>query len=228
MLDKTASPIEPASQGVLRWPTLRSRDWTRVFVDSARANANIVAVVAVGSAVRPDVPSSDIDLLVICSDPSSFNEARPLEVDLRVYSAAEVDARLAAGHDMLGWAVRFGRVLFQRHCYWDRIIESWRDRLPLPSSKLARARAARAYRRLANLFHLGDTDAVREQALSYLTHSARAELLERGVYPASRPELPEQLRRIGDYHLADWLDRMLEEDAPELSQLGVLLESAVS
>lgn len=147
MLDKPVSPIERATDEVHRWPTPRSRDWTNAFLDSAGRNANIVAVVGVGSAVRPCVRSGDIDLVVICKSPSDIkgpsdiDEARPLEVDLRVYDVADVDARLESGHDMLGWAVMFGRVLFQRDCFWDRVVESWRHRLPLPSPKLARARS---------------------------------------------------------------------------------------
>lgn len=228
MLDKPVSPIERATDEVQRWPTPRSRDWTNAFLDSARSNANIVAVVAVGSAVRPCVRSGDIDLVVICKGPSDIDEARPLEVDLRVYYVADIDARLGSGHDLLGWAVKFGRVLFQRDGFWDRVVESWRHRLPLPSPKVARARAAAAYRHLTTLYQLGDADAVHEQALSYLTHSARAELLEAGVYPASRPELPEQLRSIGDHRLAGQLDRVLQEDSAELSQVGGILKLAGS
>ena len=227
MLDKPATAREGTSGEVLRWPTPRSRDWTEALLGSAGSNPNIVAVVAVGSAVRPQVPSADIDLVVICRDPSALNVTPPLEVDLRAYSAADVDARLEAGEDVLGLAVKFGRVLFQRDRFWDRIVESWRDRLPLPCSKLARARAAAAYRRLTNVFQIGDTDAVREQALAYLTHLARAELLERGVYPASRPELPRQLRGIGHYRLAEGLDRLLHEVPDELSELDELLKLAV-
>lgn len=222
------SPRERTTDEVYRWPTPRSRDWTNAFLESARSNANIVAVVAVGSAVRPCVRSGDIDLVVICNGLSDIDEARPLEVDLRVYNAADIDARLESGQDMLGWAVKFGRVLLQRDCFWDRVVESWRHRLPLPSPKLARARATAAYRHLTILYQLGDADAVREQALSYLTHSARAELLEAGVYPASRPELPEQLRSIGAFPLAGRLDRILQEDSAELSQVGGILELAGS
>ncbi len=135
--------------------------------------------------------------------------------------------RLAAGHDVLGWAVKFGRVLYQRDCFWDRVVESWRDRLPLPSSKLARTRAAGAHHHLSNVLQFGDADAAHEQALAYLTHLGRAELLERGVYPASRPELPQQLRSIGNYPLAEWLDRILNEDSTELAHLDRLLKLAV-
>jgi hypothetical protein len=227
MLDKPVSAREHTCGEVLRWPTPRSRDWTDAFLESAGSNSNVVAVVAIGSAVRPQVPSADVDLVVICRDRHLLDEIPPLEVDLRVYSAAEVNARLEAGHDVLGWAVKFGRVLFQRDCFWDRVVESCRDRLRLPSSKLARARAAAAYRHLTNVFQSGDADAMREQALAYLTHLARAALLERGIYPASRPELCGQLRGVGNYRLAEWLHRILQDDSTELSQIDRLLKLAI-
>ncbi len=227
MLDKPLGTRERVSGQVLRWPTPRSRDWTNAFLESADRNPNIIAVVAVGSAVRPRVPSADIDLVVICRDPDDLKEVPPLEVDLRAFSAADIDAQLKSGHDLLGWAVRFGRVLFQREFFWGRVVDSWCLRLPLPSSKLARARAARAYRHLANVFQLGDADAARELALSYLAHSARAELLDRDVYPASRPELAEQLRGIGNFRLAEWLDHVLHDESTELSQIERLLKLAV-
>jgi predicted nucleotidyltransferase len=166
MVEKRANPMERASSDVLRWPTPRSKDWTMSFIHSAVSNPNILAVIAVGSAVRPNVPSSDVDLLVICQNPNKMIEPPPLEVDWRAYPSADVDDRLAEGHDMLGWAVKFGRVLFQRRCFWDRVVESWRHRLPLPSSKLARARALTAHRRLTDLFQLGAADAAHEHALS--------------------------------------------------------------
>ncbi len=227
MLDKSLSPTEAPCGQVLRWPTARSRDWTNTLVESAEGNLNILAVVAVGSAVRSRAPSADIDLVVICTDPDVLKVAPPLEVDLRAYSAAEIDTRLRSGHDLLGWAVRFGRVLYQRDCFWDRLLSSWHHCLPLPSSKLARERAAAAYRHLTNVVELGDVDAAHEQALSYLTHLARAELLERGVYPASRPELPEQLRVIGNSRLAESLDRLLRVQLTGLSEIDELLKLAV-
>jgi hypothetical protein len=228
MSDKPKSAIETTSDEVVRWPTSRARDWASAFLDSAGSDANIIAVIAIGSAVRPRVPSSDLDMLVICADPSKVTAPRPLEVDLRVYSATDIESKLATGHDMLGWAVLFGRILFQRHSFWDGIVKSWRQRLPLPSSTLARSRAAAAYRRMSSLLRLGDADAAREQAISYLTHLARAELLERGIYPESRPELPEQLRKIGDYHLAGRLDRILEGDSADLFETSELLGPTVT
>ena len=228
MLDRPPSPTEGTCAQVLRWPTRRSRDWTERFLHFARSNPNIIAVVAIGSAVRPRVPSADVDLLVICRDPHALNEDHPpMEVDLRAYSGGDVDVQLRSGHDMLGWAVRFGRILFQRNRFWDKIVQSWHDRLPLPSSKLARDRAAAAYRHATSLLQLGDADAAHEQALSYLTHLARAELLDRGVYPASRPELAEQLRGVGSFRLAERLDRLSHGGSIELSEIDALLKVTV-
>lgn len=193
-----------ATDRVLRWPTPRSREWAGAFLESAEHNPNILAIVAVGSAVRPGVRSADVDFVVICRDLSAVHEDPPIEVDLRAYSAASIEDRMKAGHDMLGWALRFGRILFQRDRFWDRLADAWRHRLVLPPSKLARARASNAHRHLATVLQFGDADAAHEQALSYLTHLARAELLDRGIFPASRPELAQQLRDMGNIQIARW------------------------
>ena len=226
-MDRRLGPLEGGPDHILRWPTARSKHWTETFLCSAKSNPNILAVIAIGSAVRPGVSSSDLDLVVICKDPNAFNEAPPIEVDLRVYSAAGIDPQLKSSHDMLGWTVRFGQVLLQRDSFWNDVVNSWRHRLPLPSSELARSRAAAAFRHLTNVVESGDADAAHEQALLYLTHLARAELLDRGVYPASRPELAGQLRGIGSYRLAAWLDRLVLDETAELSQIDKLLKVAV-
>ena len=224
---RSPSTIESTHGRVLRWPTCRSRDWTAGFLQSAANDPNVIAVVAVGSAVRPQVASADLDLVVICQDTVILDRAHPLEIDLRAYASATVEAELKRGNDILGWAVMFGQLLYQDGCYWDRIIASWRDRLPLPSSKLARKRAATAYRYLVDLVELGDLDPALEQALSYLTHLARAELLERRIYPASRPELPGQLRTAGNLRLAQWLQRLQQGEITRLSQINELTKLSI-
>lgn len=202
---------DSASQ-VLRWPTERACDWTHEFLNFARANDSLLAVIAIGSAVRPNVVSADLDLIVISTEATPLQISPPMEIDLRVYSAATIDAQIANGHDLLGWAVKFGKALFQRDHCWDRIIDAWKDRLPLPSSALARIRAVNARERLARILESGDADAAHEQAVSYLTHLARAELLDWGVYPASRPELASQLRAANGSRIAEQLDRLLQND----------------
>ena len=178
------SPSGYAPAQILRWPTERSREWVCNLLEIASASKSILAVVAIGSAVRPGVHSADLDLVVISADTKPPRIAAPIEVDLRVYPAATVDAQIANGDDLLGWAIRFGRALFQRDRFWDRVVGSWQERLPLPSAELARERAASARERLGKVMEFDDADAAHEQAVSYLTHLARAELLDRGIYPA--------------------------------------------
>jgi hypothetical protein len=74
---------------------------------------------------------------------------------------------------------------------------------------------------------MGDLDAAHEQALSYFTHIARAELIDRGVYPASRPELPKQLRSIGDSRLAHSLEQLLHTNFTEPSEILRIVDNAV-
>jgi hypothetical protein len=222
------NPTDQLKQKVLRWPTDRSRTWARSFLEGAREDPNIVTVLAVGSAVRPHVQSVDFDILVICKDPSLFRQERPIEVDLRVYRADEIESKVHDGHDLLGWALKFGRVLFERDHFWTALSNSWQDRLPLPSAKIARDRAASTYRRLTSMLSLGDFDAAYEQAVSYFTHLARAELIEKGIYPASRPELPSQLQTAGDTQIGHSLQRLLQRDLTELSQIAGLAHVALA
>ena len=209
---------------ILRWPTERARQWTCEFLDSAPANGSVLAVIAIGSAVRPNVVSIDLDLIVISAETTPLQVSTPMEIDLRVYSAGAIDAQIARGHDLLGWAIKFGKALFQRDRCWDRIVADWKDKLPLPSAAAARERAASAHARLARILESGDTDAIQEQAVSYLTQLARAELLERGVYPASRPELPSQLRGINGSQIGEQLDRLLHSDWLDTERIDQVLK----
>jgi len=208
-----------------RWPTSRSKTWTATFLSSVQKDENIMAVVAVGSAVRPSVQSFDLDLVVICREPTKMKAKPPVEIDLRAYAASRVDELIRSGNDLLGWTVKFGRVLFQRERFWDAVLKTWLERLPLPSADVASQRADDSFRRLSNVFELGDADAAYEQALSYVTHLARAKLLKRRVYPASRPEIPRQLRTVGCIRIAEWLERLIDRTAAHSEQIAKLLKS---
>ena len=187
--------------------------WTESFLDSARDDLSITAVIAIGSAVRPNAAAADLDLLVICSEPLNVRGSRPMEVDLRVYRPDDVDRLIAEGHDVLGWAIKFGQVLIQHAEFWDMTLNRWQNNLPLPSPETPRARARDTRRRFLKVLEVGDVDAALEQAISYLTHLAWAELLERGIFPASRRELPSQLRTIDSQRLADSLESLLDGDS---------------
>lgn len=184
-------------RSVCRWPTMRARHWTFDFLRRAREDGNVVAVIAVGSAVRRDVPSEDLDLLVLCREREMLCERAPIEVDLRAYDADDVDRQVANRGDLLTWAILFGRPLLDRHHTWERIVHRWQAHVPLPDPDAARSRAAATLTRLEEMRKMGDEQAAAELDVSYQTHCSRALLSEAGVYPASRPELSNQLRRVG-------------------------------
>lgn len=211
---------------VLRWPTAQSKVWTEEFLDAARDDANILAVIAVGSAVRIAVPSVDLDLIVVAKDPKKLGQKPPVEIDLRLYAADKVSSLIEAGNDLLGWAVMYGKAILQRDAYWNKTLQSWRGRVPLPSAEVAMERATSAFHRFNQMIDTGDDEAAYEQALSCVTHIARAELLKRNRYPASRPELPRDLREQGNVALANALEALINRTAGERpEQLAQLLQT---
>ena len=74
---------------------------------------------------------------------------------------------------------------------------------------------------MMELVALGDEEAAAEQKTTYLTHLARAALSREGVYPASRPELPDQLASVGCAALALQLRNQLHPDERKRSVRAV-------
>ena len=208
-----------ADRCILRWPTSTARNWTREFLQRARRDKNVLTVVAIDSAVREGVQSDDLDMLVLCQSVQAFSDRAPMEIDLRALDAESVDAKINAGHDLLGWAVVFGRVLYDRKETWLHIAERWSGRVPLPNPVEARCRSEITFQRMQEMREMGDEDAAIELALAYLSHDARATLAEAGIYPASRPEFPRQLTKIGANHLAAQVQLALDARARMRSQM---------
>ena len=190
---------------VRSWPSELARSWTLTAMRVVEEDRAVRAVVGSGSAVRDVEQSDDLDLLIVYSTrPPSLPRA-PIDVDLRLYEATEALRKLKAGHDYLSSTVRYGHVLFEREEWWTRLSEAWIDRLVLPSEDDARERACMMKRLYDDVVAIGDHDAAAELRVSMLTNLARAALSSAGVFPKSRPELVEQLRRINDQALADRL-----------------------
>ena len=101
---------------VCSWPDNGARDWARDLMKAARRSGTVNAVVATGSAVRDVDRGDDLDLVLVYHTVRPPLPKAPISVDLRCYELADVASRLAAGHSYLSWAVRFGRVLFERDC----------------------------------------------------------------------------------------------------------------
>ncbi len=194
-----------ALEAVRSWPSCKARLWTMDAVAVAKQATAILAIVASGSAVRDVAESDDLDLVLVYRESRPNLSRPPIGVDLQQHEAVEVSRKLAKGHDFLSWAVRFGQPLFEREQWWSRLRADWNDRLSLPSAAEARKRARRAQQLHQEMKALGDHDAATENYVSMLTHLARATLSDAGILPRSRPELADQLRKIGEAPLADRL-----------------------
>ena len=81
-------------------------------------------------------------------------------------------------------------------------------RLPLPSADVARGRAEKSIELGKELLAAGDESAASELVLSALTQYVRSRLIRLRVYPASRPEIFDQLRAVSP---GDPLAQLLEE-----------------
>ena len=199
--------VGPEPWNLIQWPTPRAANWARGLPD----DPNVRAVVAIGSAARQRArPTSDIDLIVVCKDVRRKTRA-PLEVDARWMETSNVLVSAEkSGDDVIAWGLIYGSPLYDPEGIWRDLIAKLRGRLPLPTPAVCSQRAERARRYASALIESGDEEAASEQVLTMLTHEARLALCTRGVFPASRPELVEQLESIGASELAELLGRALE------------------
>ncbi len=195
------------------WPSLNAKRWTEAFVEATCSDPSLAAVVLLGSAVRSVKQVNDIDILYIFKHKEITCPRRPIDIDLRKYSQEEVRCLLAEGNDLLGWALHFGHLICERERYWASLRKEWLKKLPLPDPEVAMGRARKAGELYRTFREMGDVDAAQEQLLTQLTHEARALLLSKGIYPKSRPELPEQLSSIAEHELAHSLSQALSERA---------------
>ena len=194
-----------------KWPSVAAREWVEQLIQIAFDRADILAIVAFGSIVRDVSISADVDLLFVYESEKPTFATPPLDVDVKAYRKTDVESLVARGHELLCWSIRFGTVLHQKDRYWSDLQQTWARHLPLPSATVAEERAERARKLLEDLGVIGDDDAVQEQSITMLTHLARARLIRADVFPASRPELPKQLRSIGESALASQLTDALQK-----------------
>lgn len=194
-----------------KWPSTRAKEWVENFAQTSRRQSDIWAIVIFGSIIRPQVRYSvDVDLLVIYESERPNFVLPPLDVDIRSYRQEGIESLILDGHELLCWTIRFGKVLYEKDKYWTTLCDKWKDHLPLPSAKTADKRAERARQLFEDLKVIGDEDAAQEQYITTLTQIARAYLIRSDTYPASRPELPDQLKSIGEHELAFRLEKALQ------------------
>jgi predicted nucleotidyltransferase len=203
------TPVQCLDQVVLSWPSQSTRLAARELVQELCHAKSILAVVVFGSAVRGAYETFDLDILYVYRDRRPSFRRPSMDIDLRGYLEVETTQLLSSGHDLICWAVKFGRSVCEREHFWATLVSKWSPRLQLPSITAAMDRASHAHAILMDLEATGDHDAALEQLVTYLTHMARVRLIEASTYPASRPELPEQLRELGVTDLAGDLESAL-------------------
>ena len=109
-------PVNQAvlKQSVLRWPTATAFHWLASFLERAEHDPNVLAVIVIGSAARPNVASDDLDLMVLCRDTKLLREKAPIEVDVRKANVGSVETDIRSRQDVAIWTVRFGRPLLDK------------------------------------------------------------------------------------------------------------------
>ena len=196
---------------IVRWPTEHAKAWLTSFVERCQRNENVVAIVAIGSAVRPAAEADDLDILVLCRDRSALKDRAPIEVDVRKANAHGIESEIRRGDVLLAWAVLFGRPLLDKNQVWEGVVQRWRDCVPPPNMDVSLARATAIRERMEEMNEIGDHNAFCDLNVSYLTHLAWARLAKACVFPKSRPEIPSQLEAIGESDLATRLAHAIAE-----------------
>ena len=197
------------TQNTAQFDSLMERKYVR---DLARANAER-AVVLIGSWARRTrtSPTSDVDLLVL---DTTAPEASLSNVQVLTIAPDDFNRRASRGDELAQWALRFGVPLSGARL-WRRLKRDLLSDSPWPSPKVQIERAAKRLRGAEALCDMGDYQAAAAEVRLALSHLARAELLGRGVFPLSRPELPRQLAAVGDEELADALGRSIDYQMPD-------------
>jgi len=189
----------------------KSKEWTETLFDQLDRMANVKCVVLLGSTIRQRVHQrSDFDLLVVYEGQQRPQFDAPIEVDVRRYSAQELDRKLEERDEVLCWALKYGIVAFDPEEVWSRLVTKVGDDVPLPSLIEAESRSRKSLERAVEMLENHDEDAADDLVLAALTQIARRILIAAKVFPASRPELPSQLRELFPRHpVADALDEAM-------------------
>ena len=184
---------------------------TKILFDALNRDglAETATVVLIGSAARDVMNSgSDIDVLVLSDGDHKVRLKRPGDIHLQQDSRSNFLRRLDEGDDYPGWALRFGIPIRDPDGWWARQVDTERHSPHWPDWRPKLDHAKKRMGVASELLDIGDVEAATEEFMFAASHVARANLLQRGVFPLSRPELPGQLEDI-EPCLSDLLRRLI-------------------
>lgn len=162
-------------------------------------SSSAFALVLLGSVARGKRTRmwSDLDLLAV---EAPYIEAPP-SVHFIQLDRSELLERAARRDDFPQWAFRYGEPLFGEN-RWREFAATALASLPWPDP-LKKFQQAQDRLKVADaLVEVTDFTSAQKEAIYAASHTARALLLSCGRFPLSRPELPAQLRQVGQLQAA--------------------------
>lgn len=186
-----------------------------VVVEMARSSDAHTLILSGSTARGRRTEISDLDYHVIGSGLDT--EDLSLELDVHILSPSELETEILVGDDFIQWSLRFGRVVFDDGTARSglRLID---QRRPWPDSERKRKHAIKSLALAERFVATGDQDGALDQVRTALSLAARARLLEVGVFPLCRSEMPNQLESAGFGEAAAALDDTIRR-APSLEAL---------
>ena len=209
----------------------QTRRITERLLDTlGRQEPNGAAVVLIGSAARDMATErSDVDFLVVWPEERIFKVRPSIDSHVHQETRRRFLERLSQNEDFPAWALRYGVPIRDPDGWWsDQVRREKRDP-HWPDWRAKIVHGSKRLRMAAMALEDGDTEAAAEELLFAASHAARAVLLNSGVFPLSRPELPAQLEGVDDA-LSRALCGLIEDNlgTPDLERTVRLIEQRLA
>ncbi|HEX2058533.1 MAG TPA: nucleotidyltransferase domain-containing protein [Actinomycetota bacterium] len=167
-------------------------------------------IVLIGSWARGTQTAATSDIDVVVGGPPPARHDADHRMHIFYLDDAQLEARIAAGDDVAFWFLKFG-VPLSGAARWRVLRKSLLDRPPPINSEKKFSLARRQLRYADDLLRMGDLEAAQEELHIGAEHLARGILIDADHFPASRPEVPNQLRSTGYEDLARLLETLRGE-----------------
>ena len=187
-------------------------------------------IVLIGSAARGEsTERSDVDFLVVWPEERTLRVRPSLDSHVHQETRRKFLERLAQNEDFPAWALRYGVPIRDPDGWWSDQVSREKRNPHWPDWRAKIVHGEKRLRMAAMALEDGDVEAAAEELLFAASHAARAVLLNSGVFPLSRPELPSQLEGLDDA-LSRALSGLIEDDlgTPDLERTTRLIEERLA